>query len=280
MRAILIPAFAAAAGATAMADIPFNGSLAAFVEQGGGPVMRGPGVYSTGFEAADGFAPGPVEPQAGWTASGTNLPWASVDTANPAAGSQHLRVGFDTSVAAGTLRVSLGPNLGVVPAGPSISSADINISAAGGGSYTLIGQAPSQAFITFRVQFFANDGGSGAGVPVIGILDDPDLGGPQPLAFYLADTDPNTTGTQGWTAGSYKNLTVENNGTNLLYYYDGTLVYTGQIYAGTAVEQVGALSDNRQLQDVGDIDNFSVAIPEPSALALLALGGLAAFRRR
>lgn len=278
MRAFLISAIALSANA--MADIPFHGSLAAFAEEGGGPVTRGPGVYSTGFEAAEGFNPGPIEPQAGWAASGVNLPWASVDTVNPNAGSQHLRLGVDTSVAAGTTRVSLGPNLGVVAPGPSISSADINISAAGGAAYTLIGQAPSQAFITFRVQFFANDGGSGAGVPVIGVLDDPDGAGPLALAFYLADTDPGTAGTQGWTAGAYKNLTVENNGANLLYYYDGVLVYTGAIYAGTAVEQIGALSDNRQLQDVGDVDNFSVTVPEPSALALLALGGLAALRRR
>lgn len=279
MRGFVISAFALAAGATAMADIPFHGSLAAFVEEGGGPVTRGPGLYSTGFEAAEGYAPGAIEPQAGWTASGVNLPWASVDTVNPNAGTQHLRLGFDTTVAAGTNRVVLGPNLGVVPPGPSISSADINISAAGGAAYTLLGQAPSQAFITWRVQFFANDAGTGAGVPIIGILDDPDLGGPAPLAFQVVDAVPGGA-FDGWTAGSYQNLTAEVTATNILYYYAGNLIYTGQIYAGTAVEQIGALSDNRQVQDVGDIDNFSVAIPEPSAIALLALGGLAAFRRR
>ena len=57
----------------------------------------------------------------------------------------------------------------MLPSGPSITSADINISAAGGAGYTLLGQSPSEGFVTFRVQFFANDAGSGAGVPVIGV---------------------------------------------------------------------------------------------------------------
>lgn len=265
------------AAALASVSIPFDGSLSAF--DMGGVSQRGPGNYGTGFEVADGFAVGPVEPQAGWTASGTNLPWASVSTANPATGSQHLRLSMDTTVPAGTTRVSLGPNLGALPSGTSVSNANIAISAAGGGAYTLLGQSPSEALITYRVQFFPNDGGSGAGVPVIGVLDDPDGAGPLALAFYLADTDA-AAGIQGWAAGGYHAFRAEVTATNILYYYDNVLMYTGAIYAGHRVEQIGALSSNTQVGDTGDIDDFSVAVPEPTSLALLGLGALALRRRR
>lgn len=68
------------------------------------------------------------------------------------------------------------------------------------------------------------------------------------------------------------------------YFFDGSLIHTGAIFAGTTVDQVLVLHDNFNNADneVADWDNLVVSqIPEPaSSVALLALGGLALRRRR
>ncbi len=60
--------------------------------------VAGPGTYATGFEAGDGFAPGPIEGQAGWTPFFPGDPEAHIDTANPALGAQHVRIDFDPAL--------------------------------------------------------------------------------------------------------------------------------------------------------------------------------------
>ena len=54
----------------------------------------GPGNLSTGFEPGEGFAPGPIFGQVGWGAFQV-APEGHIDTVNPAAGSQHLRISND-----------------------------------------------------------------------------------------------------------------------------------------------------------------------------------------
>lgn len=231
--------------------------------------IAGPGEFSVGFEAGEGFFVGPLEPQNGFSASGTNAAWASVSEANPGAGLRHLRMVRDPDVARGTTRVALTPDLGPLPDGPSITSMLINISNFGGADYDVVGQAPSQGLLTWRVKFNF-DNGLGAGN--IQILDDVGSG----LEFI-------DTGI-AWTAGQYRPLRVEVDfdADAIRYYYSGALIYQSQagVFAGTRVEQIGWVNDNLQLtNETADIDELVLTTPEPGTI-ILSMIGLAALRRR
>lgn len=257
-----VSALALAAGA-AIARPPMSVSTSA-ITNGDDIVLRGPGNQFFDFEAPA-YALGAIEPQNGWSASGVNLPYASVSNVNPAGGQQHLRIAFDSSVAAGISRNVLGPNSGALPVGPSSVSFDFAISGLGGANYRAIGQAPSQGFLSWRVEFDFEFGD-------IYVLDDLGLG----LQFVDTGSD--------FTPGTYMNMRVETDpgADSIRYFLDNNLIYTGVagVFAGTTVEQMVFASDNFQLEgETGDFDNVSVT-PAPGALALLGLGGLAAARRR
>lgn len=201
-------------------------------------------LLSTGFETAEAFVVGPLEPQNGWTASGVNSAWSSVSALAPAVGAQHVRMVKDPSVGQGSARIIFSPLIAVAPGTPSQVRMLINLSNDGGSDYDVFGQAPSQGFITWRVKFsFADAGGAGPGT--IFILDDIGAG----LEFV-------DTGVL-WTQGSYAELKVQFDPAmgETRYFYNGVLIYTSIIYAGTAVEQVGVLNDNFQLAgETADVD--------------------------
>ena len=128
-------------------------------------------LLSTGFEPGQGFVVAALEPQQGWAASGLNAPWASVSAANPHTGAQHQRLQFNPPNV-GANQVVLSPLVaGVLPNSPSTTTQWINISNDQGADYDVFGQAPSQAFITWRVKFHFSDG-TGAPPGMIFILDD------------------------------------------------------------------------------------------------------------
>ena len=222
------------------------------------------GLPSTfGFEPGEGFAVGPIGGQVGWTMFAASLAEGHVDTLNPFAGTQHLRISNDPAIAAGTLTGGFSPDEGPLAAGAYSLSVEIAISATGGADYDVVPQAPSQGFLSARVKF-----------NVLGdilILDDPGLG----LAFIDSGTN--------WTAGAYKNLTIDlDAGANTIdYFYDGALIYSSVagVFAGTSFEQTVLLSDNFHIGDTGDFDNLNVT-PEPATLALIGFGALALIRRR
>ena len=71
-----------ASGAALAQDVRPNPSLdLRAISLGGLWSADGPGIYSTGFETVEGYTVNPIEPQLGWTASGTSNPFASVSTA-------------------------------------------------------------------------------------------------------------------------------------------------------------------------------------------------------
>ncbi|TVQ63917.1 MAG: PEP-CTERM sorting domain-containing protein [Phycisphaerales bacterium] len=221
-----------------------------------------------GFESAEGYSVGPVAGQQGW-AEFTARPGASrVSNANPASGNQHLRiVELQTGAA---FNGAFSPDLGAQPAGRYITSVDIALNDDGGADYQVLGQAPSQGFLSFRVNF--------AFTGSIQILDDVGAG----LVFV-------NTGATWDPSLSYTNLTVDLDFDNdtIDYFYGGNLIYSSVagVFAGSAVEQVILLSDGFQSfsetpSPTGDFDNLSIVIPAPGAFALLGLGGLVAVRRR
>jgi hypothetical protein len=258
---------------------------------------RGVGTYATGFEGSEGFVPGPLESgggigQNGWGASGTDLAWANINTANPAAGTQHLRVENDTTSAAGTLRLARSQDIS--PGGGLTSvftmSQDVNISATGGSDYDLLpGRISGPSFyFALRMKFFYYDydldgypgeifiaddlDGLGAGAPVFvvtGAEYDPGVYRP-----VVIDADFNAPGPGG--GGQLGDID---------YFYNGVLVYNGgrpfPATDGGGIQQWGIIHDNFQNGiDIGaDIDNINIT-PEPATLCLLVLGGVAALRRR
>jgi hypothetical protein len=250
----LVATFAIAAIAgTSSADRPLETPTKnAFGGEGLSPAAF---FFGTGFEAGEGFVNGnPIEPQMGFTASGTNHPFASVRNVNPFSGSQHLRIVRNTAAAAGAQHVVLTPLTAQAAGTPSTVYMRINLSNDGGADYDIAGQAPSQGFITWRVKFHFNNGAAGPGT--IFVLDD--------LGAGLVFVNTNVV----WAEGVYKELRVDFDPANgeQRYYYDGALIYTSIIYAGTAVEQVVWVHDNFQLaNETGDFDGLSVqTLGEPS----------------
>lgn len=255
-------ALVALVAGAAFARPPASVSTSALIDDESG-VVRGPNSYSTGFEAPA-FAVGVLEPQGGWSTSGVSLPWASVSSVFPAAGTQHQRQVRDTTFGPGAARLAFGPASGAVGFGASTTSFDFAISNTGGADTDVIGQAPSQAFLSWRINF--------SYLGPISVLDDGGFG----LGFV-------NTGAV-WTPGAYQNMRVEMDPAldTLRYFLNNVLIYTGVagVFAGTSVEQFVTLNDNFQLTgETFDLDNVSI-VPTPGAIALLGLGGLAAARRR
>lgn len=233
---------------------------------------RAQGAWTTSFEQSQGFVVGNLDNQAGWPTSGVNLPWAQIVNTNAQDGSQSVRIGVDTTVAAGTQRLGFSPS---VPTAPNTADTTswwfyIDQSDLAGADYDFIGQAPTQSFLSWRLNlsFTGN----------IRVLDDEGEGllfvdsltaFPVGSWFQLAVvTDPNANAGAG----------------SIQYFLNGNLFYTSQTgtVAGTAVEQFVFRSDNFQNPGgFAQLDNISgTIIPTPGALALMGLGGLVASRRR
>ncbi|TWT42109.1 hypothetical protein RAS1_32370 [Phycisphaerae bacterium RAS1] len=221
-----------------------------------------------GFEAP--FVVGPINTQQGWTTFTANQLAPVISTANPAGPTQHLRLALGPGTA-GSFNGAFSPDIGNFVNKPSEVSVDIAINSPGGADAHLVGQAPSQSLLTWRVNFSFNG--------TINVLDDADGLPGGSLAFIP---------TVPWTPGVYKTLRVESiapsgpNTGQLRYYYDGNLIYTSSAghYAGTAVEQVILFGDNfyNNAQESIDYDNLNWT-PEPASLALLGLGALVLRRR-
>jgi hypothetical protein len=152
----------------------------------------------------------------------------------------------------GTFNGPFGPTSPAQPPGQYTMRCKIRISNTGGADYDVIPQAPSQGFLSARVKFFYGDFDADTIPGDILVLNDPDGAGPMPLAFVGtgAHYTPNTT----------MDLRVEldNTAGNIKYYINGTLIFTGNIVAGTSIEQVVIPSDNFQLPgEKGQVDDIN-----------------------
>lgn len=215
------------------------------------PSPHGPGTIITGFETP--FVVGPIGGQQGWLASGGSLPFASISTVSPVAGTQHLRLIANPGQGGGVNHLVFSPALPTQPNGSSVFSARIKISNDLGADYDLVGQAVGLANLSWRVKFrFNNSATSGAATPpgTIFVLDDLDGAGPAVAAFQNTNT--------AWLEGAYATLRVEFNPTGTSnYFYNGALIYSdtnGAAPLGTRVEQLVFLHDN--FQNVGETADF------------------------
>jgi hypothetical protein len=248
-----VPAVALAALAVSLVAVPAGAAPKTIVAsknhvpaEAGDPITNLAVLYATGFEAP--FVVGPAEPQQGFTATGTNNAWASISAANPHAGAQHLRLVRNPSAGQGASHNLLAPNNpGIAPNSPSQVTMMVNISNDQGADYDVIGQAPSQASVAWRVKFSWSDA-TGAGPGSIFILDNTGAG--------IAYEDPGVV----WTPGVWKQLKVQFDPAmgQIRYYYDGVHIYTGSIFAATCVQQLVWFDDNYHLTgERGDFDGVT-----------------------
>lgn len=195
-----------------------------------------------GFESGEGFTPGFIASQVGWTAFSASLVEGHIDTANPYTGTQNLRISLDAAVAAGTIVGAFSPVVADTVVDASSVQVYVNIGATGGADYDVVPQSPTQAMLTARVNFsYLGD---------INVLDDVGAG----LAFEDTGAD--------WVPGVYTLLQIDVDpvGNTIDYYYGGALIYSSVagIVAATIVEQVVLLSDNWNVTESGDFDDLMI----------------------
>jgi hypothetical protein len=192
----------------------------------GGPATFG----SWSFETGEGFSVGSIEGQGGFaTDPVVAFDWATIASANPSAGSQHMRLLYDPLGAQGDGHRIYSPIVLLPPNTLSEVTQQVFISNDLGADYFFVGQSPSQGYITwFLVLDYQRD---------IYVLDTP-TGSP-----VFVDTGAD------WTPAAFKELAVQLDPAQgeIRYYYDKALIYTSNIYGGTTVEQLVWIHDNYQL---------------------------------
>jgi len=197
---------------------------------------------SWGFEAGEGFAPGFISGQAGWTVFSGSVVEGHIDTANPHVGTQHLRISLDPAAAGGTSIGAFSPSVTDPVVDASAVFVYVAIGDVGGADYDVVLQAPSQSLLTVRVKFsYLGD---------ILILDDVGAG----LVYVDTGVD--------WVVGSYNLLEIyiDPIGNTIVYDYAAASLYTSVagVFAGTVVEQVVFLCDNWNVAESGDFDDLTI----------------------
>ncbi|HRP61745.1 MAG TPA: HYR domain-containing protein [Phycisphaerales bacterium] len=235
---------------------PGNAGSTVFIPGGalsGSTLGPGAGVYMTGFEPSQGFAPGFVHGQAGWVTfggPGSSSLQPRISALNPIHGMQSLRAAHDQLVIPSALIGAFSPNVGPVPVGPTQFSVDVAIHDGGGSSvnadYYVVPQSPGYGLVATRVAF--------SYVGFIYVLDD------------LAGTPTwVNTGTQ-WALNVPVNLTImiDPGADTIDYYYGGQHIYSsvGGVYAAPVVEEAVLYSDNFHLLDYADFDNLYFGPPQ------------------
>jgi len=243
---VLSALFSLAAPELSRAATPFVEAKGDGITAGSKQADKPSSSSSTGFEANEGYLPGLISGQNGWSGFTNSSDQPFITSQNPFSGTQHLRMTKDASNPTGTLIGAFSPNLGSLPVNLLCRvSLQISISANGGASYDVVANAPSHGSGSWRVKF--HESGS---IQVYNRVDG--------LNIY------DDTGVP-WPVGSYFNLTVvaDNSRNQIDYYLNGNLIYVSpaDILAGgpVCVEQVLLANDNRQLgSESADFDDLVI----------------------
>ncbi|MDP6380637.1 MAG: hypothetical protein QF662_04755, partial [Phycisphaerae bacterium] len=145
-------------------------------------------LYTTGFEPAEGFSTGFIGFQGGWSYYAGNTTQPVISGANPAGGTQHLRLDEHAGLDVGTTVGAFSPDLGPLASGEYSVSVDVAISGLFGADYRVIAQSPSQGLKTAWLNF--------SWLGDIKVVDDVGVGS------QWVDTG------QDWSTGAYRNLTI------------------------------------------------------------------------
>jgi len=223
-------------------DKTYDVSTAAFVSSATSHGVDGMVTETWGFEAGEGFAPGFVGGQAGWTTFAASVVEGHIDTANPHSGTQHFRISLDPAAAAGSLIGGFSPDVTDPIVDASAVFVYVFIGATGGADYDVVAQAPSQGSLTVRVKF--------SWLGDILILDDVGAG----LEYVDTGVD--------WLPGSYNLLEIYIDPVfnTINYDYAAAQIYSSVagVFAGTVVEQVVLISDNYNAGENGDFDDLTI----------------------
>jgi hypothetical protein len=216
-------------------------------------------LLSTDFEISAGISPGFTTGycyQNSWTAFSTSSNQGQVSNINPFSGDQHLRLGYDSSVPRNNFIGCFSPVASPQVPGPAWMEVTVSISGRYGADYYVVVQSSSEDLITAYVNFdwLGN----------IWVADDLGSGG------VWVDTG------QAWNIGTQTLLRIQIDPTanRIDYYYDGALIYIGQVWAGSTFEQVVLFHDNWNTEDVGDFDFLQVnSGTYPTAVNLVSFQG-------
>jgi hypothetical protein len=223
---------------------------------------------NTGFEPPD-FAIGALNGQPNsaaaadqWLVSGGgSSAIANVSTANPASGTQALRLS-PLGALAGTPSGAFSPIITIAADSPTVTRFDVSINGVtpgpvtGGSEYTILladrahGRKAVEMVLSFTGDILVDNGGA-----------------------TLVDTGAD------WTTGPYQTFEIDVNQTALTYKRNGAQFFTsGLIPAGLngsdTVDEIQIVSDNfgDPTTETSDFDNVSLTVaPEPIGAALLGL---------
>jgi hypothetical protein len=219
-------------------------------------------------ECFDGFMDGPVSGQAGWTTFAVNQLIPVVSPNAPIEGTKSVELPRNQAAMSPSNNGIFSPNVGPQPVGPFTCTAKLLIptTTATGAQYLVVFQAPSQMFLTNQMIFFPVDA---AGPPTnptvvpdgdtepfdILVLNDPDNAGPTPLAFFATGFE--------YTPGVVNDIRIEVDPANNVqrYFVNNVLIFTGTVYAGTAIEQAVVFTNN--FHDVGEVGKTDCIAFEP-----------------
>lgn len=191
-----------------------------------------------GFEAGEGFVPGAVEGQVGWTISPASTAEPHIDTANPHAGAQHLRISRDPGIDSAYWTEAFSPYVQDTVPDASTVSVWVAIGATGGAEYDVRLWDSSAASRTTAEVLFEDDGS---------ILVHSDTG-------CCVDTGFD------WVPGVYVRLVINVDPITdtITYWYGGDQIYSSVVFDGTAVEQVFLSRYNVQSAEHGDFDDLVI----------------------
>ncbi|MGV6829942.1 MAG: T9SS type A sorting domain-containing protein [bacterium] len=179
---------------------------------------------STSFESAEGFSIGSINGQNSWSVFAGIPDGPQITNSQATEGTFSLQIVDDALAADGTSNGAFSP--GFTSVGDATLTVDVDAGPTGLSDVHILTQSPSQAFTTARVNFNFQDN--------ILVLDDVGSG----LAFQ--DTGANVP------RGTTFEFTIEHrfSTSEILYYLNGSLIYTGGLVAGTNVEEFVLFTDN------------------------------------
>ncbi|MCH8557821.1 MAG: S8 family serine peptidase [Balneolia bacterium] len=194
---------------------------------------------NTSFEASEGFEPGFAGGQLGWSALAASTTQPVISSGNASDGTQSLEIAAqggspgDTNVGLRSPLLDTGFLFYTL-------STDIYVESTGGADYDVILQSPANGQLTTRFRFGANGNMS--------VLA-PSGGG---LGFQ---------GLGSYQTGEWLTLRKEFDvpASEIRYYIDDELVYTGPFIAAPTVEQVVFLGNNNNSGESAFFDNVSLS---------------------
>ena len=225
-----------------------------------GPVFQRGGTdsYETSFESSEGFTTGFLGTQTAtnWTIFTASTTQPTISAADANQGTQSFNIDSDGTLSTGTLLGGFSPQIA-----PSDATAIqrcqvwVKITPGGGADYDVAPQAPTQGFLTARVNFrFTGP---------VRVLD----GG------SFVDTGVTWTENQ-W---HFLEIVLDPVAETLDYYLDSNLIYQATtLVGGTTIEQVVLLSDNFNEGDVVFYDDLAFGILDPCTIDSVTVSGSSA----